>query len=293
MRRSFLLLLIACSSKREPEARDPFTRYTLDSPPGVSDLAIDDRGTLYAIPERDHVVLEIAKPGAPIVSHPLDGVPDGVDTEAIAWLSPGHFAIGTEGQDVASASVLYAELRADGHVAVTSTLAITGVPLSPNHGAEAMCGRGDDLWVAIEHAVSAPLVHVHAGKIADTRAIALTTDTGKIAALACTTADDIYAIERHYGVHRILHIRDLAHPTVALDLDPILHNSRNIEGIARLPDGRFVLVNDNQSRTVEGPTELLVLPAGAVQPRPCAVCSSRSSSRPRPRPRPTSSRSIR
>lgn len=285
MRRS-LLLLVACSKP------DPFTRFQLDVPPGVSDLAVDDRGTLWAIPERDRVVLEIAAPGAAVVQHPLDGVPEAVDTEALVWLAPGKFAIGTEGQHEATASVLYAELRADGHVAVTSQLAIAGVPVAPNQGAEGMCGRGDDLWVAIEHRGTAPLVHVKAGAIADTSTLPLTTDTGKISALACATADDIWAIERHFGVHRILHYVG-GRPKVALDLDPILHGSRNIEGIARLPDGRFVLVNDNQWATVDGPTELLVVPPSAVQPRACVACTSRSSSPPRPRPRPASSRSIR
>jgi hypothetical protein len=258
----------------------------------VSDLTVDDRGALWAIPERDHVVLEIAAPGAAVVQHPLDGVPDGVDTEALVWLAPGRFAIGTEGQHEATASVLYAELRGDGHIAVNSQLAITGVPLAPNQGAEGICGRGDDVWVAIEHRGTAPLVHVHASAIAGTSELPLTTDTGKISALSCTSDDDIWAIERHYGVHRILHYV-AGRPKVALDLDPILHGSRNIEGLARLPDGRFVLVNDNQSAKIDGPTELLVLPASGVQPRTCAACSSRSSSPPRPRPRPASSRSIR
>jgi hypothetical protein len=162
--------------------------------------------------------------------------------------------------------VLYAELRGDGHIAVTSQLPITGVPLAPNEGAEGMCGRGDDVWVAIEHRGAAPLVHIHAGAIADTSELPLTTDTGKISALACTSADDIWAIERHYGVHRILHYV-ARRPKVALDLDPILHGSRNIEGLARLPDGRFVLVNDNQSAKIDGPTELLVLPASGVPRR--------------------------
>lgn len=308
MRRSHFLsfaFALGCGSHHGDVDRTRFDAvYPLSGPPGISDLAIDDHGTLWAIPERDHVVLEIDKPGGNVVSHPLDGIPDGTDTESLVWLSPGHFAIGTEGQDEPTASVLAAELRPDGHIVVTATHLLTddalGVKLKPNHGAEGMCGRGDDVLVAIEErgtlpdgARYAPLVHMHAGTITGVAKLRLTTDTGKISALACTTPDDVYAVERHYGVHRILHFSDPDKPTVVLDLDPILHGSRNIEGIARLPDGRFVLVNDNQTSKVEGPTELLVLGLRKVQPRLCVACSSRLSSPSRTRPLPTRRRSSR
>ena len=50
---------------------------------------------------------------------------------------------------------------------------------------------------------------------------------------------------------------------VALDLWPVVrdryHEKLNLEGIVKLADGRWVLVNDNQSKTVDGPTKLLVL----------------------------------
>ena len=285
MRRS-LLLLAACGKAQAP---DPLlTRYPLDSPPGVSDLTLDARGTLWAVPERDRFVLEIAKPGAPVTLHPLAGVPDGLDTESMAWVGPTTLALGTEGQDRATASVLWAELGADGHFTVTRELPLTddmlGVTLKPNHGAEGMCAWGNDLYVAIEErgtlpdgARYAPLVHLRDGAFVATDKIRLTTDTGKISALFCAGPNDFYAVERHYGVHRILHVTD--HTKLALDLDPLLHGSRNIEGIVRLPDGRFVLVNDNQSAKVEGPTELLVIPAAAVQPRSCVASSSRCPSR--------------
>ena len=42
-----------------------------------------------------------------------------------------------------------------------------------------------------------------------------------------------------------------------LDLEPVLHDSLNLEGITKLPDGRMVLVNDNEGDEVKGPTELL------------------------------------
>jgi len=303
VRRSVLLFLIACSKHLERGAFDDIVE--LKSPPGVSDLSIDDRGTLWAIPERDRFVLEIERPNNHVTAHPLDGVSDGLDTEAIAWLAPGRFALGTEGQHEPTASVLFAELRADSHVVVTGARALTdeelGVSLVANKGVEGMCGRGDDLLVAIETVGEladgtrwAPLARLHGTQLVSVAKLRLTSRTGKISALWCD-GDDVWAIERHYSVARLLHFRAGAGeltPKVALDLDPLTHGAINPEGLARLPDGRFVLINDNQGATIDGPTELLVLPRGSVQPRACADCSSRSSSSRRTRPR-KSSRSIR
>jgi hypothetical protein len=281
VRHSLLVALAACGKAAAP---DPMlTRYPLDSPPGVSDLTIDAQGQLWAVPERDRFVIEIGKPGAPVKLHPLDGVPAGLDTESMAWVG-ATLVLGTEGQDEGTASLLWTELHADGHFVVTRQLPLTddqlGVTLKTNQGAEAMCAWGADLYVAIETRGTlpdgsryAPLVHLHDGALVGVDKLQLTTDTGKISALACIGPHDFYAIERHYGVHRIVHVTD--HTKVSLDLDPLLHGSRNIEGLVRLPDGHFVLVNDNQSATVDGPTELLVIPPTAVQPRSCVVWSSR------------------
>lgn len=279
MRRLVLVaVLAACGHPAQAPDRSKFDELVLDSPPGVSDLTLDDRGTLWAIPERDRFVLEIALPAGTVTRHPLDGVPPGLDTESLTWLGPGHFAIGTEGEHAATASVLYAEARGD-RVVVTSERPITdaeaGVQLAVNHGAEGLCGRGDDLLVGIEEvghegsARWAPIIHLHGG-VAQTSRLRLTSSTGKVSALSCTFAADgsaeAYAIERHYGVSRLLHFRVAAKPgeivpEVVVDLDAIFHGAYNLEGLARLPDGRFVLVNDNQSRTIEGPTALFFLRA--------------------------------
>ncbi len=294
----------ACGKHAELD-RSAFVEIdVLDSPPGVSDLAIDDRGTLWAIPERDRFVLEIPRPGARVIAHPLVGVADGIDTEAIAWLAPGRFAIGTEGQHTATASVLDAVLQPDGRVTVTAEHPLTGIALEPNKGAEGICGRAGDVVVAIETVGTladgtryAPLVRMHDGQQVAIDRLRLTSETGKIAALACSSPGDVYAIERHYGISKLLHFADTGGditPAVVMDLYPLHHGSLNLEGLARLPDGRFAFVNDNQSHTVEGPTELLVLHQPRVQPRSCVACSSRSpSSRTRPSPTRPSSRSTR
>ncbi len=254
-------------------------------PPGESDLTLDGSGHIWAIAERDRFASELTLAGSAvtaIVEHPVDGVPDGNDTESIAWLGGSNFALGIEGQNTKTAGVLFAELRPDGHLAVTSTRDLTdadlGVTLQVNHGSEAICGSGDDIVVGIEERGTfpdgtkwAPLARITKGQLSLAK-LHLTTSTGKLSALDCRFAADgsvdFVGIERHFGVERILHgvlAPNAAEvvPTLVIDLAPLIGDTYNLEGIARLADGRWVVVNDNQSKTIDGPTKLLLL-----KPRP-------------------------
>ena len=286
-----LLALVACGKHDDDKTAvamppAPFDEIDADLPPGTSDLSIDDQGHIWAVAERDRVVAEIVldpdKRTAKITRHPLDGVPDGVDTEALSWLGGGKFAVGTEGQQQPTATVMFGELGSDGHIALHTSLDLTdkilGITLVKNHGVEALCGRGDDLLVAIESWGTfedktrwAPLVRIHAGAVTGVQKLKLTTATGKISAVTCTFAPDgtidAIAIERHYGVSRVLTFsvplgKDVITPDVALDLWPVVrdryHAKLNLEGIVKLPDGRWVMVNDNQGSRVDGPTKLFV-----------------------------------
>lgn len=288
----FLVLALGACGKHDDDKTAvavppaPFDEVDTDLPPGTSDLSIDDQGHLWAVAERERVVAEIVldleHETAKFTRHPLDGVPDGVDTEALSWLDGGKFAVGTEGQEQATATVMFGELGTDGHIAlhpgVDLTDKILGITLVKNHGVEALCGRGDDLLVAIESWGTfddksrwAPLVRIHAGAVTGVQKLKLTTATGKISAMTCTFAPDgtidAIAIERHYSVSRILTFsvpldKDLITPEVALDLWPVVrdryHAKLNLEGIVKLPDGRWVMVNDNQGARVDGPTKLFV-----------------------------------
>jgi hypothetical protein len=279
--------LLACSKHAaidEAAAANLFDAIVLpDVPPGESDLTVDDRGKIWAIAERDRVASEIELHGltATVVAHPVDGVPDGNDTESIAWLGGNHFALGMEGQTAATAGVLFADLRPDGHLVVVRTRWLTddeiGVHLTTNHGAEALCGAGDRLLVGIEERGKfddgtrwAPIVRLDGDKVSRAK-LKLTTKTGKLSALDCHFAPDgsvdFVGIERHYGVERVLHGTlpgnapdgAVVEATVAVDLAPVVHDVYNLEGIARLSDGRTVLINDNQGSHVDGPTKLFVL----------------------------------
>jgi len=98
----------------------------------------------------------------------------------------------------------------------------------------------------------------------------LTSATGKLSALDCDLAPDgtatVWAIERHFEVSRLLSFTlppvgtgsDDITPKIERDLAPYLGRTVNLEGIAKLPDGRIVIVNDNQYTSVEGPSRLFV-----------------------------------
>jgi len=265
----WVLVLAACGSHEAP-----FKAIEIATPPGISDLTLDDHGHLWAIAERERVAIELTPDGTILGTHAV-AIPAGVDTEAIAFLGDGRFAIGTEGEDVATASVVWMKLDDHGALQEVRERALTdadlGVTLTNNHGVEALCGHGDELLVALEtvgtddHGRYAPLVHLRGDQLTLGK-LRLTSDVGKISALACAWKPDgsvdIHAVERHYKVSRILHgtlaagATDVA-PTVELDLEPALHDSLNVEGLVVLPDGKLVAVNDNQGTTVSGATYLM------------------------------------
>jgi hypothetical protein len=283
-----IVALVACRKHTRYENLDHeaalgvFEEIPVDAPPGLSGLALDDNDVLWAIPERDRqlVAITLGDHTATTKLYPIDGVPDGNDTEGLAYLGGNRFAIGIEGQDEATAGVLFAELRGD-RLVVTRSRDLKpeelGVKLTVNHGVEGACGRGDDVILGIESVGKfpdgtrwAPIARLRGANLVVTK-LRLTSDVGKISSLDCTIAADgtasVWAIERHYGVSRILRFTlpvgaAEVTPKIAIDLGPILRDSLNLEGIVQLRDGRLVAVVDNQGATVEGPNELLVFAPG-------------------------------
>jgi hypothetical protein len=280
-----LLLLALCGCEQKRGNRAPidreaatalFEEIPIAAPPGMSDLTIDEHGVLWAISERDRIIVELEL-GKPPVQHELEGVTFGLDTEALLALGGGRFAIGVEGGMTPLAGILTAELRGT-DIVVTGEHLLgdkeLGVTLTINHGIEAMCGRDGELIAAAETVGTlpdgrrwAPIVRLRGDEVHTSR-LYLTTKVGKISAMYCTIGDDgtaqVVAIERHFGVVRLLTFtvgRDTAEitPAVKLDLFPVLHDNFNLEGITKLPDGRLVLINDNQNKAAVGPTQLFVL----------------------------------
>ncbi len=260
-----------------------FTRVELDTAGvhGLSGLAVDADGTLWSVAERGAAAFAITLDGAraTAVRYPIEGVPDGEDLEAVA-MAPGGLWVGTEGRERGVARV-FALVRDGARLVVTGAPIElrpdeVGVEVGANHGTEGVCAVGDVVAIALETAGQdargrwAPVVVIDRAR--GTRVVhrvRLSSATGKLSALDCWREGETLramAIERHFEVTRVLRFTlDAAAveitPMVALDLGPVLRGTLNLEGLARLADGRVVAVVDNQYRTITGPDELLVFAA--------------------------------
>ena len=286
--RLFPILLVAACGRSEMErerATQLFKEIELDTSPGLSGLASDDRGGLWTVSERRDNAYRIsfdAHGKHMLETIAIENTPDKIDLEGIAWLGGDRFAFGTEGRIDGVATVLLAERR-DKTMAITGRIELPaaqiGIELPANHGAEGVCGSGDEILVAIEGAGIAdgkryaPIVRIANGVIVRTHRLWLTSKTGKISGLDCTFVDGtahVLAIERHFEVTKIHTFTvpptdgDIT-PTVALDLGDVLKSRLNLEGIARSADGRVVAVTDNHWKIVQGPSLLLVFEPTAVK----------------------------
>jgi hypothetical protein len=285
------LLLLGCKGSTVDKARgkELFTRVPVATAPGLSGLAADDHGGLWTVAERAERAYRITLDAAnkpTLETYTVEGrdLKD-TDLEGMADLGGGRFAFGTEGRVPGVATVLLAERRGSALV-ITSDIVLSnadvGIEMAANHGAEGVCGAGDTIAVAIEGAGGsgdarwAPVLRITGGKLVRAHRLRLTTRTGKISGLDCTIAADgtitAWAIERHFEVTNILTFTippvgqgsDELTPTLALDLGTVLNSRLNLEGIARLSDGRFVAVVDNQWKTITGNSELLIFHTTAV-----------------------------
>lgn len=187
-----------------------------------------------------------------------------------------------------------------------------GLTAQRNLGLEGMCSCAGGLYVASEQvgeiddtssdsplARFAPVARYDLRSATWTHArLMLTSETGKISALLCEERADsvlFYAVERHYDVVRVLsfvwrhearpaasgnhpaeqaakvRLKNIV-PNILLDLGGTLPAKTNLEGLARLDANAIVLIGDNQSRVVTGPTQVMVLKRDAngtfeVRPR--------------------------
>jgi hypothetical protein len=291
-----LVMLAACggTAERGPQPQQPahapaFIEVPLATAPGLSGLATDESGALWTVAERARTAYRITLDAAlhPTVDpYPIEGGHNGYDLEAIAVLGGGAFAFGTENQRSGVATIQLAMQR--GHtLAITNTITITdqdvGVPLDANHGAEGVCGVGSTVIAALESWSTephrwAPVLRIIDGVVVRAHRLSLTSATGRISSLDCTIDADgtvhALAIERHFEVMRVLAFTlprdapETIQPTVILDVGAELNGKANLEGIARLADGRLVAVVDNQWKTIEGESRLIVFTAKAPAPSP-------------------------
>lgn len=254
---------------------------------GISGTAESPTGVLWAVAEDARLLFEIREADDRWVVRAvrLDGVPDGLEAESLAFVDATTVAIGTEqrGPDRDSDVVLFATIQ--GNVAVVQSVirldhvALWGLHAHDNEGIEGLCHDDGVLLAAAEGTDRtsdghrwAPIARydLETGDWTPFRLL-LTTETGKISALECEQREQsghtaVLAIERHYGVTRVLEFRmplagpgrDLV-PRVVADLPMDRREMPNVEGISRTRGGQLLLLTDHDSPLVPGTTETILV----------------------------------
>lgn len=279
-----LLALICCARAGEPAADAlavALGEEELDGDwRGVSGLAVADGW--IAVEERGHRLL-IQEPARALRGVPVQGVPAGLDLEAVAIGADGVW-LGTEGRGERDEERLLRVVLDGPDAGVARVVEERALPYAPfglrgehNRGVEGLCVAGGAMLAgaevsrAVDGQRQAPAWLLQADGSVRPLWLGLRTRQGKLAALDCRQdGPDLVAwgIERHFGVRRILRWRippgpDLAVvlPEASWDLEPALAGAPNPEGLALVgldPDGavEVLVITDNESGPQVGPTRL-------------------------------------
>ena len=232
-----------------PAAIDRFT-LPLESVRGLSGLTSTADGRLLAVEEgAGHAVIftpnfddDDLPREAPRVL-PVEGVPEGLDIEAITWLGGDLFAAGTESMDTSRGgdSLLTLQLHED-HLQVVESVSLQyslmAATAEENHGIEGICAGASTFGAEPEAnasivALLENVIEVDGERFAHATIVdrasamgvgdfipalfALTSEDGKISGLSCTIRDgriEVFAIERHYETMRVLRY-ELADPAIS------------------------------------------------------------------------------
>lgn len=286
-----------------PYAAQQMRQITLDTGTvsGLSGLTLDRAGEFWAVSERDRVVLTFDLDNGAVAqqsdSIPLTGVADDLDTESIAMIGPNRFAFGTETHEAEQCDdvILFAELQKDKIVVtdqITLPYSLWDTVRPKNQGIEGLCADDGQLVAGVEAVLNrngqriAPIARYDLETHTFTPyQLALTTETGRISGLFCRMLEDapdtleVLAIERHHGTSRLLQFnlpisalasdaddtQNIIEPRIILDMVAVLPKDHlpNFEGVVRRRDGTLVLLSDNHTHSITGPTEILVVPRAA------------------------------
>jgi len=291
-----LLVLAACSARQgrpqvKPEAgAQPYRAEVLRLEGdfrGLSGLAVDGAGTLWAAPERQRrLVSLLVEPGAVRVGAvlPIEGVAPHLETESLAWLGPGTFALGCEASVPREEEQIVIVKKHADRVVAQETIPVPysqwGIEGEENKGIEGLCHVHDELVLANENVIEdggarfAPVARygLRSKKWTPYR-VRLTSESGKLAALECVghrqDTLELLAIERHYAVKRIVRF-ELPRPapdsgvtevaaTLHVDLEPLGFGDINPEGLVQRADGSLLLLGDNDHGGARDPTPVVVL----------------------------------
>jgi len=282
-------LVLACAGCTKKEPRAPGRIVTLDTEvAGLSGLALDDHGAFWAPGEDGDAVIRIDPVTFGVTRYDVAGGRVGTELEAMAWVDGTRFMLGTETQEKGRLRDVVLDGRLDGaRFAVTAIghldYAHWHLTAPDNHGIEGICHVDGVLVLATELAERqrgrrwAP-VGMFDPKTQTWTAhrVALTSAAGKLAAIDCRIKGgsiEALAVERHYGVSRLLRFKiaqgpegQWIEPSVAADLSELVSPLPNFEGLVWLQDGSAVLVTDNKYRGApREPSRLYFIPASAIQ----------------------------
>lgn len=257
---------------------------------GLSGTAVDDEGRLWAVAERGHYLVSLdvddAKQGERFMRVPIDGIPDGMDAESLAWLGDGRMAIGTERREDNRASDLVLEIGVGNRRAtvlrrVPLPYSLWNIRARANHGIEGLCSADGSVVAAVETVIErgkdryAPIAvgDLHGSWTAFQ--LRLTSRQGKISALDCRSRGNelmLVAVERHYGVTRVLRFTlprngsgGIREPELIVDLGKHFERLPNVEGISLHARG-LLLLTDHDSPELPGTTETIRLGPYANRP---------------------------
>ncbi len=229
----------------------------------------------WLLPERNNRLLRVDGKSR-VTSFALEGVPPEHDLEGLAC-DENRFYISTETDTVGRTEdrVLVVEIQ-DGVAKVVDTLILpypAPMKAAVNQGLEGLCLAGDWLIAAGEilrtndaGVRQAPILRRRLGED-DTflHWVNLSSRTGKISGLDCRERGgiiEVFAIERHYEVSRLLQFELGDTPSKShtiVDMSHLIRETENFESVLVDDRGRVWLSNDNQYKTITGPSEETVL----------------------------------
>lgn len=230
----------------------------------------------WLVTERNHMLIEIRDEGERVF--PIEGVPEGFDLEGLAC-DEGRFYISTEtqAQNRSQDIVLVADLQGDKAI-ISGQIELDypdGLKAGENEGLEGLCIS--DGWLVASGEVirsdeqgvrQAPILRKKIGEPETfLHWLELTTRTGKISGIDCRMHRgelEVFGIERHYEVARILQFslsNEVSKAETILELEHLVRNTENFEAILVDRRGQVRLTNDNQFKTVTGPSEETLLEA--------------------------------
>lgn len=247
---------------------------------GLSGLAQAPDGKLWVVPERQRLLIPVLATGQVEPAVPLNGIPEGVDTEAMAWLDRGRVALGLEStsqglvmiQGVRCDVAIMAWNEKDRAFDLAQCLALPmkrwDLTPRPNRGVEGLCSAGDLLAASLETVLDRDGVRAAPLGVYDLKrgtwqahALALSSSAaqkGKISALHCDLAAApaeglrLLSVERHFDVRRLVSYavppratQPPLLPTVVADLAVMGIKGDNPEGLVRMKSGRWAVINDN------------------------------------------------